>query len=441
MPIIVSEPLGNKGKKDAKRHREKQKEAIRKKLPEIIAQESIINRKKGKIVRVPIKILEIPTFRPRRSGKGSIGVGQGKGKPGTVIGSRPGDGYGPGEPGQEPGEDYIDTEIEIEELIEMMLEDLGLPRFEEKEIRELIVDIGYKIKGITDSGPMSMLDRRRTVQGGMKRFWGYLEYLKAETGKEHLYCYRALKQASGILNNALDLIKQDAVTLEATEVEPFVILEHEDLKFRDIKKDSEKQSMAVIIAMMDVSGSMGQLKKYLSRSMLFWLVAFLRKLYDQVEIRFIIHHSTARVVDEDAFFHTGESGGTNCYAAYELARDMIETEYPTNKWNVYAWHFSDGDDGNTDLTLQALSKLIELKINMFGYGQVQPTGETWGWFGSSSNLWQKFKNYFQLQERTVNDVTTLEGNEDLPFLGVIIENREDVWPALGAFLKKDRWAK
>ena len=32
------------------------------------------------------------------------------------------------------------------------------------------------------------------------------------------------------------------------------------------------------------------------------------------------------------------------------------------------------------------------------------------------------------------------GLDALPFLGVVIEDRNQIWPALREFLKKDRWS-
>lgn len=439
MPIIVSEPFGSKGKTDAKRHRNKQREAIKKHLPEIISQESIITRKNGRTTKIPIKSIEIPVFKPKRDGQGSGGLGQGKGGVGDIIGQRSGNGQG--EPGQEPGEDYIETEVDIEEIIEMMLEDLGLPKLEEKEVENIIIELGFKIRGITDSGPWVLLDRRRTGQEGLKRFYSYLSFLQTETGLDELTCFRALKQAGGIVNDALEIIKTGKITVEAEKVEPLILPTNDDLRFRKIEEDTESRSRAVIIAMRDVSGSMGEMKRYFSRSMLFWLVRFLEKIYKQVEVRFITHHAVARVVDEETFFHAGEDGGTLCYTAYEKARELIEAEYPPDKWNVYCWHFSDGEDSGVDRTLEELGRLIGKGINMFGYGQVQPEEESSGWSNIGSTLWQKFLHHFPLKEEHVKDMPVIYGENDFPFLGVIIAEKEDIWPALQAFLKKDRWAK
>lgn len=64
MPITVADPLAERGKKDARRHREKQREAIRARLPEIISEEAIITGRRGKTVKVPIRSIDIPHFRP-----------------------------------------------------------------------------------------------------------------------------------------------------------------------------------------------------------------------------------------------------------------------------------------------------------------------------------------------------------------------------------------
>lgn len=449
MSIIRSEPLGERGKKDARRHREKHKDAIKEKLPEIIANESIITAKKGKLVKIRVKRLDIPHFRPKRDEGDGVGVGQGPGQPGDVIDQRPGDGQS-GEPGQKPGEDYIETEFELEELIEMMFEDLGLPRLEEKEVKELIVELGWKIHGISRSGPWPLLDRKKTAQEGLKRFWSYLRYLEAETGakidEDSLTCFWALKQAGGILSDALEIIRNNKIEKVYRElfeaIEPFPILAGDDLRFKKLEEDESHLSQAVVLAMRDISGSMTDEKIYLSTAMLYWLTAFLRKIYDRVEIRFIIHDTAAKIVDEDVFFKMNGGGGTNCYSAYELANSLIDTEYPTNKWNVYPWHFSDGEDGSPGRTVEEIQRLINKKVNMIGYGEVQPEGETsWGKTDGKSILWNTIKDNFDVQMVVDNDLNLLIGKNETPLLAVLIEEREDVLPALKAFLKKDRWVK
>ncbi|MDO8515625.1 MAG: DUF444 family protein, partial [bacterium] len=208
MAIIVSEPTTERGNKDAKRHRDKQREAIKKQLPEIFADESIITRRKGKTVKVPIKSIDIPRFRPARD-KVPIGIGQGNGKRGDVIGEIPGDGTGKGKskPGNQPSEGYIETEIEIEELIEMMLEDLGLPRLEEKEVQQIVVKNGWKIEGLRKIGPRVLMNNRATAKEGVKRFWFLLHAITEVAKVDELTAFRALKQAQGIMPDALEILR------------------------------------------------------------------------------------------------------------------------------------------------------------------------------------------------------------------------------------------
>ena len=152
-------------------------------------------------------------------------------------------------------------------------------------------------------------------------------------------------QAKGDINDAIEIIKTNKLD---PSIDPTIIIEDDDMRYKQIEPDIEIQSQAVVICMMDVSGSMGLDKKYLARSMLFWLTEFLKKMYDNVQIKFITHTTEANVVDEDTFFHKGESGGTACYTAFEKANYIIETEFPPEEWNVYCVYLSDGEDWNKE---------------------------------------------------------------------------------------------
>ena len=427
MSITVPEPIAERGKKDARRHREKQREAIRKQLPEIISEESIITRGRGKTVRVPIRSINIPHFRPGSrkkegeeggSGAGGVGIGQGSSQPGDVIGRRPAPNQGPGgEAGDEPGQEYIESEIELEELIAMMLEDLGLPRLEKKEVAELDVVQGFQIRGINKSGPRPLMDSKRSSRTPFGRFFAFLQILVDQTGRDELTCFHALKQSGGDLSEATRLLEDTGFQTTESEVQPFGIYQRGDLRFHQVREDVQQQSNAVVLAMMDVSGSMTTMKKYVARSLLFWLSEFLRTIYQRVEIRFIIHHSAARLVPEEEFFHTMESGGTRCASAYELANGLIDSQYPTNLWNVYAFHFSDGEDFAPQDSMSEAKKLFKKGINMFGYGEIH-VDEHYRTYG---NLLPSFKETFPLVDSNVTSdgvsVDIASGGEDLPFLG------------------------
>ena len=112
--------------------------------------------------------------------------------------------------------------------------------------------------------------------------------------------------------------------------------------------DEREESNAVVVCIMDTSGSMDRLKKYLARSFFFLLYQFLCTKYKAVEIVFIAHHTQAKEVTEEEFFHKGESGGTLISSGYKKALDVIQQRYHPDHWNIYAFHCSDGDNFESD---------------------------------------------------------------------------------------------
>ncbi|MGL4424127.1 MAG: DUF444 family protein, partial [Gemmataceae bacterium] len=114
-------------------------------------------------------------------------------------------------------------------------------------------------------------------------------------------------------------------------------------------------------------------QKEIVRIEAFWIDTWIRKHYSGVETVYIIHDAVAQEVDEHTFYHTRESGGTKISAAYELAQRIIENRYPTTDWNVYAFHFSDGDNWGDDNAkcLRLLREKMLPQLNLFGYGQVE----------------------------------------------------------------------
>jgi len=203
----------------------------------------------------------------------------------------------------------------------------------------------------------------------------------------------------------------------------------------NVTEQKSYHSNAVIFAMMDISASMTTRKKYLARSMLFWINEFLKKIYEQVEVRFIVHHARAWLVDEESFFKTGESGGTRCAEAYKLARSMIESHYPTSSWNVYLFHFSDGEDWDTEATMSEAKKLIDdAGVNMLGYGEIRLDGRPF-----SSGLKKAFEKELKVESVEENGLGVITGDQSHPFLGVVIKDKDHILPAIQQFLKKERW--
>ena len=371
--------LQRKGIIDQDRHKERVKEAIRKNLGSIVSNEAIILSDGRRTVKVPIRSLDEYKFRFDHRKRRHVGQGDGKTRVGDVLAreGQPGQGQGrgAGPAGQDSGADYYDAEVDIDELAALIFEDLQLPFLEEKAKKAMPAKT-TRFNEIRRTGVMANLDKRRMI----------LENIK-----------RNARQA------------RDA---------RFGNVKKEDLRFKSWEEDKRYESNAVVLAIMDVSGSMGEFKKYIARSFFFWMVRFLRTKYDNVEIVFISHHTEARVVSEEQFFTQGESGGTVVSSAYQLALDVIGARYRPADWNIYPFHFSDGDNyySDNEEAVRLADELIST-CNLFGYGEIGEEGGA-GYRRSSGALLSIFSDRLKHKER---------------FIGVRIDDKEDVYPALKQF--------
>src|SRR5579859_3021828 len=155
---------------DRLRHREKVRESIRENIADIIAEESIIGKNKDKVIKVPLRGIKEYHF---IYGDNAPGVGQGDGeaRPGQVVGKtgKEGQGQGDGKAGDRPGVDYYETDVSLEELIEIMFEDLELPNLERRALREIPSDRSTKRKGYRHVGIRVRLDKRRTARQRVTR--------------------------------------------------------------------------------------------------------------------------------------------------------------------------------------------------------------------------------------------------------------------------------
>jgi len=366
---------------DRLRHRQKVREAIRNNIADIIAEESIIGKDKNRIIKVPIRGVKEYRF---IYGENAPGVGQGgdgEPKPGDVLGEGK-DGKGSQRAGDRPGIDYYETDVSLDELIDLMFEDLELPDIERKRLRQIEIERQFRHKGFRRKGIRVRLDKKRTARSRVKR--------KKASIKHH-------------------------VGAPPPNRFPFHI---DDLRYHHTVTDTRNESNAVVLCIMDTSGSMDTMKKYLARSFFFLLYQFLCTRYQNVEIVFIAHHTEAREVTEEEFFHKGESGGTFISSGYNKALEIINERYHPTLWNVYVFHCSDGDNFESDneAALKAAQELTET-ANLFGYGEIKPLGS--GYYGSSMITF-----FSQIQASN--------------FQTVQIQKKEDIWASFKTFLSKDR---
>lgn len=264
--------------------------------------ETLRNKGNGKI-GVPYDI-ELPRFKYGQKGQG--GVSKGEGEPGDPV-----DGKGEPQPGDEPGkageqEGSHELELTNEELREMIREELELPRIEPDE-QDMVVQEEEKLKSLSRQGPRSRLHRKRTMTEALKR----------------------------TMTENPDYQPGD----------PIEILPGDEV-YKSFKTEVKPESGAIIIKIMDVSGSMTKEQKDLARATSHWLDFLLEEPYPDLEKRFIIHDTEAQEVDEHTFYHTTESGGTKISGALKKALDII-TSLPEHQ-NIYIHHFTDGDNWGDD---------------------------------------------------------------------------------------------
>lgn len=313
---------------DHKRFKDIVRGRIKQNFKKYVTQGEMIGRQEDELVKIPIPSIDLPKFKygPKQQG----GVGQGQGEEGDPAGQ----GEGDQKAGNAPGQHMLETEVSLEELAEILGEQLELPRIEPK---------GFS-KAHTESIKYS--SRALVGPSGLRHF--------KESYKE------ALKRS--IASGTYD------------PDDPVIIPIKRDMRYKSFNKVQQPRTNAVVIYMMDVSGSMGDEQKHIVRLESFWINAWLKKNYKGLETRFIIHDAAAKEVDEETFFSTSESGGTLISSAYKLCQKMIEEEYPPSEWNIYPFHFSDGDNWSGEDTRHCVNMLKEFflpRVNMFGYGQVE----------------------------------------------------------------------
>jgi len=387
---------------DRQRHRDKLREAIRDNIADIISEESIIGRHKDRVIKVPIRGIKEYRF-VFGDNQSQSGTGQGETEPGQVIGKSGNDGEGSGRAGDQPGLDYYETDVTLEELIEIMFEDLELPDMERKILREVISERIAKRKGYRKAGVRVHLDRRRTAKARMRR--------KVAIGGKPM----PTQTSPSATTSLQPAPPTDDVDEDQEERFPF---RREDLTYKRLVEDTREESNAVVICIMDTSGSMDSMKKYLARSFFFLLFQFVSTKYQNVELVFVGHHTQAKEVTEEEFFHKGESGGTLISSGYNKALEIIYDRFHPSHWNVYSFHCSDGDNFDSDNAnaIKSAKELCDI-CNLFGYGEIKPLGSHY----YESSMLDMFRR--------------IEADN---FQSVLIERKEDIWPSFKAFLSRDR---
>ena len=322
--------MGQKIEQDLQRFRKLVRGKVKSNLSKYISRGEMIGKKGNDYVSIPVPSINPPQFRYGKKNSGGVGVGPGQ--PGQPLTAPQEEGDDP-QAGDSPGGHILEVDLTMEELAEILGEELALPRIEPRGKKNIVTEKD-KYTSIRSVGPESLRHFKRTFKRALQR------------------------QISAGSYNPL---------------EPTVIPVREDKRFRAWKETPRPDAVACVIYMMDVSGSMTDEQKEIVRIESFWIDTWIKKHYTGVETVYIIHDAVAQEVNEHTFYHTRESGGTKISSAYQLCNKIIDARFSPDQWNVYAFHFSDGDNWGDDVPkcIDLLSTTMLPKLNLFGYGQVE----------------------------------------------------------------------
>lgn len=273
-------------------------------------------------------------------GESDDGIGRGPGEKGDVIGRDPQDGDA-NQAGDTQGEGII-VNISLEEILAFLQEELKLPDLLPKP-NQTYEDIKIKYNDIALNGPESLRHNRRTMLQALRRMAA-----SGELGKLHYI--------PGF---------KDPVQL----ITPI----NSDKRYRQYKEIKIPSSNAVIMFGRDGSASMDQYKCDIVSDMCWWIDVWIRRYYDKVERCYFWHDTVAQEVDEDKFYKYRYGGGTTCSTCPKLMSQQLENRFPPEKWNIYCFYFTDGENwgGDNEKFVEVLKKQFPPEIcNMFAVTQV-----------------------------------------------------------------------
>jgi uncharacterized sporulation protein YeaH/YhbH (DUF444 family) len=376
---------GGKSLENRQRFLRRAKALVQKAVYESSQNRDIQDILKGGEVSIPIGGTEEPHFRRGPSGTHEhILPGNKTFIEGDVLPRSGGGGGKSREAGQgNDEEDAFRFLLTRDEFLDLFLDDLELPDLAKKRLTTAdqinLVRAGYSV-----SGSPSNLAINRTMRLAMMRRVA-LKRPKPET-------------VAGLIAELEECEDEDErAALEAeikmleSKVRRIPYIDPIDIRYRRFENEPKPVAQAVMFCLMDVSGSMSEHMKDLAKRFYMLLYIFLTRQYRRVEIVFIRHTDVAEEVDEETFFRSPATGGTQVSSALEAMRQIVSERYPPNDWNIYAAQASDGDNAYSDnaATAMLLTDSILPACQYFAYLEV---GESRSMSAASSTaLWALYE--------------------------------------------------
>lgn len=376
MTQIIDRRLNGKNKSAINRQRfiQRFKKQIKEAVANAINRRSITDINKGERITIPRKDISEPVFHNGQGGKKQIIF---PGNKNFVSGDhlkRPvnpeGEG-GDGASNEGSGNDDFSFEITKEEFLNLFFEDMELPDLIKTTLQE-IKNYTYLRGGFTTAGSPTNINIIRSFKNALGRRLIFRTPAKRrlDEAEEELADLLKDKPEDDII--VLELKKEISALEKKIAAIPFI--DDFDIRYNNKIKLPKPSACAVMFCIMDVSGSMDEMKKEIAKRFFILLYLFLTKTYEHIELVFIRHHTTAKEVDEHEFFYSRETGGTVVSSALELMKNIIQERYRGGEWNLYGAQASDGDNWNADSPLceEILMKDIMPFMQYFSYVEIMP---------------------------------------------------------------------
>lgn len=372
--------------------------AIKEQLPKILGDRKLLDNLKGgggKIV-IPKKDLSEPQFTYGDGGMtDTVLPGNDRWAEYDTIGKPP---QGEGASGTE-GDDGLDEfsiVLSREEFVNLLFEDCELP-FMIDTLLAKQTEIQHENAGFQVAGSPSRLSIIRSYKNSKVRRMSsgatiqtQIDELEAEMSSilDDIWKAQTLNLASGPTVNQERRLYEIKAIIEELKIRKHALLlfDTTDMRYRCRVEKKVPKTHATMIMVMDNSGSMGEREKTIARKFFILLYLFLDKNYDQIDMRFVSHTTTAKEMAEEEFFNTHENGGTIVSSALDNVIDIIDGEDTAGtpeehrgkgslkgKTNIYVAQVSDGDNTETDngTCSELLTDDILPFVNYFAYVQVE----------------------------------------------------------------------
>jgi hypothetical protein len=387
MSHFIDRRLNAKNKSTVNRQRflKRYKSQLKRAVSDAVNRRSITDIDGGEQVGIPSKDISEPIFHHGQGGtRDMVHPGNKEFEAGDRV-QRPeggaGSGSGQGRAGRGgKGEDDFVFELSREEFLDLLFDDLELPNLVRNQLMGT-TEFKTVRAGYTTEGAPSNIDVVRSLKGAIAR--------RTALGAPHRGRIRALEEeveqllADGVPEDDTRVVAlREQIDRLKTRLAALPFIDTFDLRYQSFTKQPEPTSKAVMLCLMDVSGSMDQVRKNLAKRFFILLYLFLQRSYDQIDVVFIRHHTIAQEVDEQEFFYSRETGGTVVSSALNLAHEVITERYESGSWNIYAAQASDGDNWDSDSAIcrdLLINRLMPL-MRYYAYVEITPRQHQSLWY-------------------------------------------------------------